>query len=370
MINLQLRKRLTSLLLILALLLCSCAYTQQAAEIANSSQPTTFLETYNDLSIVYLNVGQGDCELITLPNKETMIIDAGTREQGEHIVQTISDLGWQELTYAVATHPHADHIGGFEYVFDTYPPQIYYAPDITHNTDSFGSLESKLEELYENGVTNIETASAGKVIINEAKLKVEFLSPFEQTYRDLNEYSAIVKITYNDTRFLFMGDATKNNEYQLISSGVDINADVIKIGHHGSRTSTSNEFIEKAAPEYAVISSGHMYGHPHIETIATLESNNVNIYRTDEENVEYISATSDGHSITLEVIKTEISTNAPNDFDELDPTDNSSVVYRTKTGKKYHTEDCYMLKSKIKTTVKEAKELGLEPCKICNPPDE
>jgi competence protein ComEC len=179
-----------------------------------------------------------------------------------------------------------------------------------------------------------------------------------------------------------MGDAEISVEHDIINAGYDISADVLKVGHHGSDSSTSDYFIKKVKPKYAVISAGknNRYGHPTSGVLAILQNNNIDVYRTDE--VGTIVFTCDGVSYSIDKIKSSIQINAPPATNtntsignsEEDKTvqsnvnNNSSVVYRTKTGSKYHVLGCSYLKSQIETTVSEAKSMGLTPCSRCNPP--
>ena len=186
-----------------------------------------------------------------------------------------------------------------------------------------------------------------------------------------------MRITYGDTVMLFTGDAEHEIENQLLNSGID--ADVLKVGHHGAGSASSSSFIKAVSPDIAVISvgSGNRYKHPHSDTLAILNDAGADVYRTDEQGTVIVTA--DQHKkITVNKKASTIKENAPpseiqspsdEGQNETSVSDNQSqVVFRTNTGKKYHRAGCSYLKSKIETTVSEAQSMGLGPCSVCNPP--
>ena len=197
---------------------------------------------------------------------------------------------------------------------------------------------------------------------------------------DNNNCSAVIKIEYKEISMLFTGDAEYSEENDILSSGYDVSADILKVGHHGSSSSSSPEFIAAVNPKTAVISvgAGNKYGHPTNEVLAVLNNAGINIYRTDESGTVVI--TSDGVNYTINTLRSVVQPNAPPQTDnvqsgndesrqqETAEQNSSAVVYRTKTGSKYHNAGCSYLKSSIQTTVSEAKGMGLTPCSRCNPP--
>jgi len=251
------------------------------------------LELTDTLKVHFLDVGQADSILIELPNKETMLIDAGNNTDDKFVVDYIKNLNYDKIDYVVGTHPHEDHIGGLDTVINTFKIQNVYMPKVEHTTKTFKDVLLAVK----NKNLKIKTAKAGVNIINNDDLKIDIIAPVNESYEDLNNYSAVVKITYKDNSFLFMGDAEKLSEDEIIAN---VRADVIKIGHHGSHTSTSEEFLKKASPTYAIISAGkdNEYGHPHEETINLLNKSNIEIYRTDLSGTIVIM--SDGYNINVE----------------------------------------------------------------------
>ena len=227
-----------------------------------------------DVLVHFIDVGQGDSVFAQLPNGETMLIDAG--ENGYDVVDYISSYGEDTLDYVIATHPHSDHIGGMTDVINTFEVKKFFMPDASNNTASF---ENMLDALIFRDV-NAQYIKAGDVICNKDGLKIEVLSPGKNGFDDLNDMSAVVKLTYKNKSFLFTGDAEKNAEKQIKGN---VKADVLKVGHHGSDTSTGKAFLDKVDPDVAVISVGedNDYNHPDNRVIKRLESKNITIFRTD-----------------------------------------------------------------------------------------
>lgn len=243
---------------------------------------------YTDsISAHYLDIGQGDSIFVELPNSECMLIDAGIGNKGEYIEDYIKNTGYNRIDYLIATHPHADHIGSMDYIISNMDIGSIYMPNVIATTKTYERL---LESVQEKGL-KIRSAKAGMSIIDGNDLSVDILGPVEIDEDELNNCSIIVKITYESDSYLFVGDAEKG---ELRTVEADMSADVLKVGHHGSRTSTTEEFLEDVSPRYAVISCGtdNDYGHPHKETINLLEDFNIEYYRTDLQGT--VTVTSDG----------------------------------------------------------------------------
>lgn len=326
-----------------------------------------------DLNVHFIDVGQGDAVFIELPNGKTMLIDAGP--SAGTVSGYIRSKGYNVIDYVVATHPDADHINGMLEVLETFGVGTFYMPEKEHTTQIFGKM---LDAVSANGCA-AEYAFAGKSIIDTGNLKVYFIGPV-RICEDNNNCSAVIKIEYKEISMLFTGDAEYSEENDILSSGYDVSADILKVGHHGSSSSSSPEFIAAVNPKTAVISvgAGNKYGHPTNEVLAVLNNAGINIYRTDESGTVVI--TSDGVNYTINTLRSVVQPNAPPQTDnaqsgndesrqrEAAEQNSSAVVYRTKTGSKYHNAGCSYLKSSIQTTVSEAKSMGLTPCSRCNPP--
>lgn len=258
-------------------------------------EETQTYETTGDvLTVHYLDVGQGDSIFIELPTAETMLIDASLSAYGNGIAEYIEEQGYSKIDYLVATHPHADHIGGMRKVIQSLEIGKIYMPKATTTTKTYKNL---LTEIQDKGL-KINTAKAGETIYEDEDMGIYILAPNSEKYDDVNNYSAVIRIVYGNRTFLFMGDAEKLSEKEITA---DVTADVLKLGHHGSSTSTSKEFLEKVNPIAAVASCGedNEYGHPHKETVELLEKENVDFYRTDT--MGTIIATSDGNSLDITI---------------------------------------------------------------------
>ena len=258
----------------------------------SSEEDKTFVASENKLIAHFIDVGQGDSSFIELPNGDTMLIDAGTASYGDDIIEYIESLGYQDIDYVVATHPHADHIGGMAEVIDAFDIETVYMPKAVSTSKTYENL---LETIQDKGLS-IHTGRAGVEVLNTDDLTILMFAPVQEEYSNLNNYSIVLKITYGDTSFLYTGDA----EDSLDEITGDIEADVLKVGHHGSDTSTTSDFLARVNPSYAVISvgEGNSYGHPALSTIELLEGYTSNIYRTDLNGTVVIS--SDGVNINVD----------------------------------------------------------------------
>lgn len=260
----------------------------------NNQNQNTYINTNNDLlKVHYLDVGQGDSIFIELPNNETMLIDAAESYQSENIINYLKNLNYQKIDYVIGTHPHTDHIGGLKDIINTFEIGKIYMPKVVSTTKTYESLLMAIKDKN----LKINTAKAGTSIIDTDALKINILAPNNSTYTELNNYSVVTKITYRTTKFLFMGDAEKLSENEIKE---DVTADVIKIGHHGSNTSSSIDFIKKVNAKYGIISVGlnNKYNFPKEETITNWENSGTKIYLTSTNGT--IRASSDGTNIKIE----------------------------------------------------------------------
>jgi competence protein ComEC len=327
-----------------------------------------------NLKVHFIDVGQGDCILIE-DGTSAMLIDAGNPENGPGIVSYIKNLGTQKLNFVLATHPHADHIGGMADVINAFDVEKIIMPKATHTTRTFENL---LLTIQNKGLKITAPVPGTEYKLGDASFTI--LAPNSSSYKDLNDYSVVIKLKYGSTSFLFTGDAEAVSENEILARGYDVKANVLKVGHHGSTSSTTERFLDAVSPRYAVICVGanNQYGHPAPETLSKLAERGIKIYRTDEAGT--IVATSDGKSISFnkQPSSVNISSTASEKTDKADNTavssgnstaSNDMIVYITKTGSKYHRENCSSLRSsRIPISLSEAKQRGYEPCKICKPP--
>lgn len=246
------------------------------------------------LAVHYLDVGQGDSIFLELPNGQCMLIDASEAAYSKTIIETIRALSYDRIDYVIATHPHADHIGGMEDVLKAFSIGCIYLPDVSASTATYIGMAETILELD----IEAKIAETGVEVLSEGDLHASFLAPYTIDESDQNRNSAVLLLTYGKTRFLFMGDADTTVENSI--SGT-VACDVLKVGHHGSRTASGTAFLLKAAPTYAVISCGrdNSYGHPHEEALQRLKDSGAKILRTDLSGT--ITIRSDGSNLIVEL---------------------------------------------------------------------
>lgn len=264
----------------------------QANETSNQNIVTT------DLKVYFFDVGQADSILIT-NNGHNMLIDAGNNEDGPKLVKYIKkDLGITEFDYLIGTHPHEDHIGGLDDIINNFDIKKIYLPDITTTTKTF---EDVLDAISSKELT-ITIPKIGETFkLGEADFTVLYTGTNSS---DLNSTSIIIKMIFGNYSYLFTGDTTSEIEKLIFKENIDV--DVLKVAHHGSKTSSSLEFLQKVTPSYAIISVGknNSYNHPSTTTINRLKKYTNNIYLTSE--LGTILLTSDGQKINISTFKTNL----------------------------------------------------------------
>lgn len=258
---------------------------------SDASAPSATAQSSTNVTIKFIDVGQGEAILIALPEK-TMLIDAGPTGSAPKIAQVLQELGRDKIDYLVATHPDEDHIGGMADVISNTQIGTIYAPNKTNNTATYRKFLAAIQ----NNNLQITLAEAGTIIDQTDSYKLEILWPKKDAnFPDTNDYSIIIKLTVGNKTFLFTGDAPTN---AILNSNPG-HIDVLKVSHHGSRTGTTEVLIHKLSPTYAVLSYAldNSYGHPMQSVLNALRKHSVEVWGTGANGT--ITITCDGTNIDI-----------------------------------------------------------------------
>lgn len=262
-----------------------------ASSQTGSGAPSVTTQPSTNVTIKFIDVGQGEAILIALPEK-TMLIDAGPTGSAPKIAQVLQELGRDKIDYLVATHPDEDHIGGMADVISSTQIGTIYAPNKTNNTATYRKFLTAIQ----NNNLQITLAEAGTIIDQTDAYKLEILWPTKDAnFPDTNDYSIIIKLTVGTKTFLFTGDAPTN---AILNSNPG-HIDVLKVSHHGSRTGTTEQLVRKLSPTYAVVSYAldNSYGHPMQSVLNALHKHSVEIWGTGANGT--ITITCDGTNIDI-----------------------------------------------------------------------
>lgn len=345
--------------------------------VSNSEAEST--DVKGQLKVHFIDVGQADCILLQQGN-ENMLIDAGNNDDEQTIKNYLQSVGVNQFQYVIGTHPHEDHIGSMDYIMNSFKVGKIYFPKATATTKTFENLVNAVK----NKRMQFAEPTPGE-IFNLGQAKCTILAPNNSDYEDLNNYSIVVKVEFGNNSLLLAGDAEDISEKEMMDKGFNLKADVLKVGHHGSDSSTTREFLNAVNPKYAVISvgKGNDYGHPATDIIQKLHAKGINIYRTDESGT--VVATSDGTNITFNTnpstttvggtapannknsISNSTSSTVNNNSGVQASQDKTTTVWVSKNnGKVYHFDQgCSGMKNPIQMTLGEAQEKGLRACKKC-----
>lgn len=338
--------------------------------------------TDSGIEVHFIDAGQGDATLIKT-GKHAMLIDSGCEDGGTKLQMYLTKQGVEKLDYLILTHPDSDHIGGADVIINKFECGMVMMPDLKKNTSSYRDVQSALKyKNYDSTAPDVgDTYELG-----EAKFTI--LAPCKK-YEDANNNSIALILNYGNNSFLFTGDAEEEAEKDILNNGISIKADVYKAGHHGSKSSSSEEFVDEISPEYAVVScgEGNDYGHPHAQTLNTFRSRGIKVFRTDEQGS--IVANSDGNKITWNAAPSDTwQAGEPTKGNNNKNSDSSSeavtsTIKETGSGQyyilnintyKFHRPDCKSV-SKMAEKNKEVSTAsrediisqGYSPCKNCNP---
>lgn len=379
--------RIFSALLILALMLstlCGCIVapdgyfnggggeesTQKPSESSKEEETESKLPLPEDaaFAIHFIDVGQADAALVICDSK-TMLIDGGNAEDSDLIYTYLRDRQIDHLDYVVCTHAHEDHVGGLASALSYATVGTVFSPVTSYNSRAFENFLSKVSE---RGKRVTVPEAGDSFALGSARVNV--LGPVME-YEETNNTSIVLKIMFGELSFLFTGDMEKDAERDLIDSGADLKSTVLKVGHHGSNTSSSYLFIREVAPEYGVISvgKGNSYGHPNEEILSRYRDADVTLFRTDLQG-DVICTSNDGINLKFTTGKNSGIVTNPTEGDRTESDTNAAHEYfyiGNVNSKKYHTLDCSSLPDENNRiyfiTQEEAEDAGYIPCGRCDP---
>ena len=331
--------------LMLCLMLCGCAAEPPAPVPADST----------GLNVHYLDVGQADCILLQCDGAN-VLIDGGNVEDSDLVVAYLLDQNVSYLDYVVNTHAHEDHVGGLPGVLAVFETGNVWCPVKEYSSKCFGDF------LYYADQQNLDLVCPEPGSTYDlGGAAVTVLGPVRDDY-DTNNSSIVLRVDYGQTSFLFTGDAETQAEADILDAGYDVSATVLKVGHHGSETSTGYRWLRAVAPAYAVIQvgTGNSYGHPHESTMSRLRDAEAELYRTDLQG--HIVCRSDGQTVTFTTQKQTAETN---------PTAEPQQFIGNVNSRKFHLPTCSGLPQEKNQVVFEsyaaAEEAGYAPCSRCLP---
>lgn len=398
-----------AVLLCLVLLLCGCSDLGQSSTQPENTTETTSVQTYpyesvpedttftptvsetsvpaetepalsvpedSSFEIHFLDVGQADAALI-LCDGQAMMIDGGNSEDSSLVYTYLKNLGIDYLDVVISTHAHEDHVGGLSGALSFASAGTVYSPVTEYNTKAFEKFKEKAEG---HGAPLIIPSPGDTFVLGSAECTI--IGPISDS-DDPNNTSIVLRIVYGNTSFLFTGDAETIEEGEILDAGFTVDCDVLKVGHHGSETSSGYRWLRETSPSYAVISvgNGNSYGHPHESTMSRLRDADVTVYRTDMQGT--IICYSDGNTVTFDVERN-------NDADTLsgagaggshteeaekstDSTASVAYVVNTNTGK-FHEPSCSSVEDMseknrmdVNATRDELIAQGYVPCGRCDP---
>ena len=345
------RKKLLALLLVLALLLTGCAFPAVSGEKRPGGG--------DGLTVYFLDVGQADCALLECGG-EYMLIDGGNRDDSQLVVSFLEQQGVETLSKVICTHAHEDHVGGLPAVLAVYPTEAVYAPTRTYASKVFDDFVYYTDQ---QGLEITIPAPGDSWALGDATVTV--LGPVK-SYAETNDTSIVTMVEYGETAFLFTGDMETTAENDMLDywgNRVDWKADVLKVGHHGSNTSTGYRFLNAVAPDYGVISVGtdNSYGHPHEEPLSRLNQAGVTVLRTDV--LGSITAFTDGKTVSL---TWDNQAGTPENAEPAAPVTFIGNV----NSRKFHSPDCANMPSEknqiLFDSYEDAIAAGFTPCGSCH----
>ena len=293
-------KKLPKILSPIVLIICAALFFF-SSELLDSGNPS--ISDDSSFEVYYIDVGQADSTLI-ICDGETLLIDGGNVGDSDLIYTFLKNKGISHLDYVVCTHAHEDHVGGLSGALHAATASHVYSPVTEYDSKAFQNF---VKVVNKQGLS-LTLPPAGTVF-SLGSAEISILGPLKE-YSETNNTSIVIKATHGDISFLFTGDMERVAEMDLIEAGIDLSADVLKVGHHGSSTSSSYAFIYEVMPKYGIISCGknNSYGHPHEEVLSRFRDSETKLFRTDLQGT--IVCRSDGKSLEFTVERNaEIETN-------------------------------------------------------------
>ncbi len=350
-------KRTLPILFALLALLCSgCEEVLPGAE----SGPAAPVPEDETLAVHFIDVGQADSALL-LCGGQAMLIDGGNVDDSSLVVSYLTAQGVDELDYLVCTHAHEDHAGGLSGPLNTCSVRQVFSPVTEYDSKSFRDFLTYTEA---QGLSPTVPEPDATFALGEAVVTV--LGP-RREYPDTNDTSIVLRVDYGETSFLFTGDMERTAEADLLEDGCALDATVLKVGHHGSDTSTSYSFLREVMPEYAVISVGtdNSYGHPSEDVLSRLYDAGCTVYRTDR--LGSIVAVSDGENVSF----TYETDGQPETGREPAGTGDTAVYIGNRNSQTFHRETCPNLPAEQNRIYFDGREAavdaGYHPCGNCMP---
>ena len=357
---------------------------EEKAEAPETAEPEKEPEAIElqDLKAHFIDVGQGDSELVQLPDGKVMLIDAGEASAGATVVSYLQSQGIEKIDYLVATHPHADHIGGMEAVLEAFEVGEVWMPDATENTSTYIGF---LDAVKQKDIP-VERAEAGKTIDDSVDYDIDVLGPESNVQSDnMNDYSVIIRVSYDRTKMLFTGDATA----QEIIDANPGNIDVLKAAHHGSEAGTNAALLGVLKPATVIMSyaEGNEHGHPDQSVLDAIKTAGATAYSTAANGNIVITSGQAGCSATISKTGSIIAgisaaekarqeqeasaaAQAQAEAQQQQQQQQQSTVYVTPTGSKFHLKNCRTLnrtKNPTPMSKQDAINSGYQPCGVCNP---
>lgn len=266
--------------------------------IAEATRPTT-QEVEGELVVHMIDVGQADCFLL-VQNEKIALVDCGTRSTGKDAVEYLKELGITKIDYLIGTHPHDDHMGGMYDILVNFEIGTVIIPEVAAG-EVTANWYAKLMNELQTGEYEIQYVNEGDIFTLE-EVTMQVLAAETEVSGNTNNYSIVLKVSFGEIDMIMTGDAETEIEKLILESGTDIDAEILKAGHHGSDTSSSDEFLDAITPEYVLISSkvGNKYEHPIKFTMEKFEERDIEVYRTDESGTVIVTITSNDVTFSCE----------------------------------------------------------------------